>query len=600
MTLALSALAVALAYLIGSIPFGYLVAKGVKGIDIRTVGSGNVGATNVGRILGFRYFVLVMLLDLLKGLGPTLGFSALVEALTGRAVPVLAVPVALAAILGHNFSAFLRLRGGKGVATSLGAVIALDPIAALAAAIAFVVVLVITRYVSMSSILGGTIFVVVHFSRYSTPPAAQDYPLVILIVVLYLMLIYRHRSNLARIRAGTESKVSFGKGKDKAKDNDTDPTRRDGRAWPVVLLAVVLLGGATLGASTLLDADGRAPTLRLASAELAEVARFRTGHQRAGALTFADEGRLLVVACPRYNRLVLFQIDEDENVSMTHDLLLHGRPVAVHEQGDRLFVLQRPTADDRHLEAGYWEAFSHDGEPLGSKFRVGWDPDDFAFSPDGDFAYVITSGRSEGGDDSKPAPALSVVAVGDSTEEHQIVAQLDFLEPDDDPERIILSDSGRFAAVVLARSQTIACIDLSDPAAPALTGRVPLAAREVPYLSPTPIEDDEILMPVDSTRETLLIPEPPGTEGPLLVTTLPYGSALELVHGRNRRAVGRLELRGPLNFGTIIPIGLAYSADRGLLAISDRSGGVRLVAFRDLGADALASAAPPDPDHSAR
>ncbi|WP_152053250.1 glycerol-3-phosphate 1-O-acyltransferase PlsY [Tautonia marina] len=583
MTLALCFLAVVLAYLIGSIPFGYLVARGVKGIDIRTVGSGNVGATNVGRILGFRYFVLVMMLDLLKGLGPTLGFPLLVEAITGRAVPVLSVPVALAAILGHNFSAFLRLRGGKGVATSLGAVIALDPVAALAAAVGFVIVLVITRYVSMSSILGGTVFVMVHFARQSLPMTASDLPLALLIVVLYLMLIYRHRSNLSRIRAGTESKVSFGK-----RSSD-----RDGRAWPILLAVVVLLGGASLGASTLLDADRRAPSLRLGSAELTEVARFRTGHQRAGALAFADEGRLLVVACPRYNRLVLFQIDEHDNVSLTNDLLLHGRPVAVYEEGDRLFVLQRPTGDDRHLEAGYWEAFSHAGEPLGSKFRIGWDPDDFTFSPDGRLAYVLTSGRSEGGDESKPAPALVVVSVGDSTEEHEIVAQLEFLEPNDDPERIILSDSGRFAAVVLGQSQTIACVDLSDSTAPVITGRVPLATREVPYLSATPIDDDEILMPVASNRDTLLIPEPPGTDGPLLVTTLPYGSALELVHGRHRRAVGQLPLKGPLNFGTIIPIGLAYSADRGLLAISDRSGGVRLVSFRDQQADSLASAANP-------
>ena len=93
MTVALSALAVLLAYVIGSIPFGFLTARWARGIDIRTVGSGNVGATNVGRILGFKYFVLVMLLDLLKGLGPTLGFPAAVEAITGREVPILAIPV---------------------------------------------------------------------------------------------------------------------------------------------------------------------------------------------------------------------------------------------------------------------------------------------------------------------------------------------------------------------------------------------------------------------------------------------------------------------------------------------------------------------------
>ena len=127
-SLAVAVLAVLGGYLAGSIPFGYLVAYAKRGIDIRTVGSGNLGATNVGRTLGFRYFLLVLLLDLLKGFLPTLGFPLLLTRLTGSCPVDLPVLLALAAILGHNFPIYLGFRGGKGVATSLGGVLALDPI----------------------------------------------------------------------------------------------------------------------------------------------------------------------------------------------------------------------------------------------------------------------------------------------------------------------------------------------------------------------------------------------------------------------------------------------------------------------------------------
>lgn len=114
LSLALNLAAVAVAYLIGSIPFGYLTARWVRGIDIRTVGSGNIGATNVGRVLGFHFFVLVFLLDLLKGLLPTFWFPDVVRSLGGSGLPELRVLVALATILGHNFPAYLKLRGRPG------------------------------------------------------------------------------------------------------------------------------------------------------------------------------------------------------------------------------------------------------------------------------------------------------------------------------------------------------------------------------------------------------------------------------------------------------------------------------------------------------
>ena len=166
---ALSVLAVAAAYLVGSIPFGYLIAYAVRGIDIRTVGSGNLGATNVGRTLGFRYFLLTLLLDLLKGYLPTIGFPWLLRWLTGSCPVDLPVLLASAAILGHTFPIYLGFKGGKGVATSLGGVLALDPVSCGIAAFAFGIFLLLCRYVSLSSLLAGVVFAAAHFAA----PAAS-------------------------------------------------------------------------------------------------------------------------------------------------------------------------------------------------------------------------------------------------------------------------------------------------------------------------------------------------------------------------------------------------------------------------------------------
>src|SRR5262245_21891584 len=124
MAIPLSILAVALAYLIGAVPTAYLLVRAVKGIDIRTLGSGNVGATNAGRVLGRWGFVTVFFVDLFKGMLPTLLLPLAVRSIGGDAVVGLPVYVAVAAILGHNFPVYLGFKGGKGVATSLGAVLA--------------------------------------------------------------------------------------------------------------------------------------------------------------------------------------------------------------------------------------------------------------------------------------------------------------------------------------------------------------------------------------------------------------------------------------------------------------------------------------------
>src|SRR5262249_1169103 len=151
--------------------------------------------------LGFRFFVFVFVLDVLKGFLPTYGFPKLVAEATGHRLPELAVVVALATILGHNFPIYLRLRGGKGVATRLGALLALDPIACAAAAVGFFVILLATRYVSLSSLGGGLVFLVAHFAKLANPWERTHITMSVVTIALVVLLFVRHRHNLARVWA---------------------------------------------------------------------------------------------------------------------------------------------------------------------------------------------------------------------------------------------------------------------------------------------------------------------------------------------------------------------------------------------------------------
>ncbi|HEX8203652.1 MAG TPA: glycerol-3-phosphate 1-O-acyltransferase PlsY [Isosphaeraceae bacterium] len=599
-TLALAVLAVVVAYSLGAIPFGYLVAYRVKGIDIRTVGSGNVGATNVGRVLGFRFFVLVFAFDVLKGLLPTLGLPRAVTALAGREVPALAVLVALAAILGHNFPVYLKFRGGKGVATSLGALSALDPVASGAAAVGFVTFLIVTRFVSLASVLGGVVFVVVHFVvvhlLHGQKPWDRDQLAMSLLTIGLLgMLIVRHRKNYARIAAGTEPKVSFRRRR--------PPSGRVALAVVLVLVAAAGATGVAIRARSLAELEG-------GYIHLVTLGRYATGHQRAERVAFADAGRLLAVTCPRYNRVVLYRVTDgeprvsgDETLEVLRDIALDGRPVALWPTRDRLFVLQRPSGDARHVEAGYWETFDFQGRKLGSKVRIGFDPDDLAITPDGRWALVLTSGHAEG-ESNRPAPALSVVDLDSETP--RVVGAVTFDRPGADPERITLSAAGRHAAVTLRGPEQVVGIDLADTTRPAITGRVPLAGGGLPH--PSASEEDWIVMPGDTGRETIwlgppenwrLLPSEEDRQAAIregqaaaarsiarvdgyLASTLPEGSGVELLLATDHRvgSLGVLPLRGPANLGTVRPTGLAYSPQRWLLAVADRSGGVHLVAVQ--------------------
>ena len=565
--------AVVAAYLIGSVPFGYLTALWFRGIDIRTVGSGNIGATNVGRVLGFRFFLLVFAFDLLKGLLPTLYLPKLAAGAAGQALPALGVLVALATILGHNFPAYLKLRGGKGVATSLGALFALDPVASGCAAVGFLVYLSVTRYVSLSSILGGMTFAAAHFVRGGHPWDRDHFPMSLLTVGLLGLLVARHRKNLGRISAGTEPKVSFRKKKKPP----------EGKVAWVVLPVLALIGA---GVALVVNAAER-PELTLGRLRLTEVARVATGHQRAGRLAFADGGKLLAVTCPRYNRVVLYRVTEAEELQVLRDIPLKGRPVAIAVARGRFHVLQRPVADAHHLEPAYWETFDFQGEPAGPRFRVGFDPDDLVITRDERHALVLLSGHAEG-ETNRPDPSLEVVDLEGGP---KVVGHLAFHPKGDDPDRIVLSASGRCAAVSLLGSNEVAAIDLADPANPRLIGRSRLPEAAVPYASKT--EGDAIVMPVASESEAVALTFP--GQRPALACTLPNGSGLGVYDQGTSRSLGVLPLKGGLFRVTATrPTGLAYSPDRGLLAVANRSGGVHLIAAR-LGSgpvDGIATSAP--------
>ena len=190
-----SVLPILIGYGVGSLPLGYLVANRAKGIDLRRVGSGNVGATNVYRTAGLAAAVIVVLVDVAKGASSVL-FAARLT--TGAADPVAA---GVAAIIGHVYPVWLRFHGGKGVATACGVFWMLAPLATAVSATMFVIVVWLTRYVSLGSIV----------ATLALPPLAwltgTSIPVVIGAAVASLVILQRHHANLARLQQGIERRL---------------------------------------------------------------------------------------------------------------------------------------------------------------------------------------------------------------------------------------------------------------------------------------------------------------------------------------------------------------------------------------------------------
>ncbi len=188
-------------YLLGSIPFGVIVGRLLRGIDIRSYGSGNIGFSNALRVLGWKAASLVMIGDVCKGLAPVLVARRVLIAGGVPNAEVWLLPVALGPILGHCFSVFLGFRGGRAIATTLGVLLGLAPAAGLSGLGVWLIVVGLTRYISVASIIAAIVVPAVVALR------GGRWELVTFWCAVALLIIVRHLPNIKRLLAGTETKI---------------------------------------------------------------------------------------------------------------------------------------------------------------------------------------------------------------------------------------------------------------------------------------------------------------------------------------------------------------------------------------------------------
>jgi glycerol-3-phosphate acyltransferase PlsY len=197
------------AYLVGSVPFGYLLVRAVRDLDVRTVGSGNVGATNVARALGLRWGVVSFLLDFGKGLLPSAALAPLgAHLVPHRSELVLALAYGGCAIAGHLYPIYLRFHGGKGVATSAGVLTGAATLPVVIAAGVWVLALIATRRISAASMLAAVFLTPIAIAvAWGRPEDRDRLLLVAFCLVVSAIVLWRHRGNLRRIREGSEPRI---------------------------------------------------------------------------------------------------------------------------------------------------------------------------------------------------------------------------------------------------------------------------------------------------------------------------------------------------------------------------------------------------------
>ena len=201
MTLAIYVLIFSLiAYLIGSIPTGYLIVKTKTGDDIRKIGSGSTGATNVKRVLGKKWFFIVMILDAIKGAFPVV-LGKIAAGYAGDKIGIIAVLCAVFVIVGHSKPIFLQFKGGKSVASGVGTILALNPFVGLSIALIWGVITYISKYVSLGSIIALLISPVLMY-LFKNPLCY-----IIYCVIAAIYIVYLHRENIKRLIKGEENKV---------------------------------------------------------------------------------------------------------------------------------------------------------------------------------------------------------------------------------------------------------------------------------------------------------------------------------------------------------------------------------------------------------
>lgn len=208
-------LLIAIAYFIGSIPTAIIISKSFFGIDIREYGSGNSGATNTFRILGPKWGTMVMMVDVIKGIAATSLYILLPYYLTSEWDRTnFMVGLGLAAVLGHIFPIWADFRGGKGVATLFGMILAIQPVVAVCCVGVFLLVLYLTRFVSLSSILASVAFAVfILFIFNEKEPLYRAFA-----ICVAMLVILTHQKNITRLLRGSESKVPILKHRDRRKE----------------------------------------------------------------------------------------------------------------------------------------------------------------------------------------------------------------------------------------------------------------------------------------------------------------------------------------------------------------------------------------------
>lgn len=362
------------------------------------------------------------------------------------------------------------------------------------------------------------------------------------------------------------------------------------------------------GALLLLKNRFQSASIEVNHLSLKALPRLGTGHQRAGSMAFDEQGSVLAVTCPRYNRLVLIGIDEgvqgDPEARIEHDLELAGRPVAIRHGFERFFILERPAGDARHLEPAFWESCDPAGNLDKTRTPIGYDPDDLVFWEDAHLAFVLLSGRAEG-ETNRPPPSLKVLDMRDRSRPVELFEHF-FDQEKDDPRRVVLrvepSNDERAdlsvatLAVTLGGSERICWLRFDKEAGLS-------EARSLPFEGDGPPDAaaftaDGSLLVTDARAGGAWRFDPSGKAEPLAgwgrvgdlartpipgadsredwlgARTADSGLAvLSLADGGS--ITGALPLRGPMAFGQVEPIGLATAAN--WVAVCDRSGGVHLV-----------------------
>ena len=201
-----------MAFLVGGIPFGYLVGRGLLKDDIRKHGSGNIGATNVTRLLGWKWGFVVLFLDALKGLLPTLATKLYLQDRGSDELAILgAILAGICCILGHMYPIWLKMRGGKGVATALGVILVIAPQASGVALATFLIVFGVSRIVGLASIVSVTSFAIAQLTF-----MGQDVfmfgqlPLTLFSTIIPALIVWKHRSNIRRMWQGDEQQMKAG------------------------------------------------------------------------------------------------------------------------------------------------------------------------------------------------------------------------------------------------------------------------------------------------------------------------------------------------------------------------------------------------------